>query len=287
MARIVRKKQKIFAGDAVNNGVFGSLQAGVPQTTDDIETIQSLNAYNEGWDSATLTSEELPPLEEFQGLQYMQTSQLAYLFQEGVAEWNIDTTYYEGSMVKVINGVDYAIYHAIAETTGENPTLSTSPWSLLYNTADGIQSLTNLVQDLSNPTNYTYPSTQAIVNALAQIDISGKADLDLSNVNATGKLNSINWFMVDWSTGVIVGNAANYPDYTLTKDSIIVTECAPPNYYSHYNATVPTGQEIQVTCSASQTGYNSTIRYFPKGTIIKYSVSQGTWAIYAYSLNGG
>jgi hypothetical protein len=62
MARLTRKNMKVFAGNATNNGVFGSLQANDPVTTTDVETIQSLSAWGEGWDSATVTSEKLPPL---------------------------------------------------------------------------------------------------------------------------------------------------------------------------------------------------------------------------------
>jgi hypothetical protein len=65
MARLTRKHQKLFAGSATNNGVFGSLQANNPQTSNDLATLQSLPAFEEGWDSAAFSADKLPPLEEF------------------------------------------------------------------------------------------------------------------------------------------------------------------------------------------------------------------------------
>lgn len=167
MARLARKTQKIFAGNASNNGVFGSLQAGVPQLSNDLTTIQSLPAFSEGWNAATVSSESLPPLEEFQALQYLQTNQLAYLFQEGVPEWDSATTYYQGSSVKLTTGSDYAIYRSIDDNNvGENPTDVNSAWELVYSTADGIQSLANLEQTISTSTS-KYPSSNAVNSAIA------------------------------------------------------------------------------------------------------------------------
>ena len=86
MPRLTRKNIKVFAGNATNNGVFGSLQANNPTTTNDIEQLQSLSAWSEGWNAATETSEELPPLEEIQSVSYVTTYQQAYLMQEGLPE---------------------------------------------------------------------------------------------------------------------------------------------------------------------------------------------------------
>ena len=165
MARLQRKNQKVFAGEATNNGVFGSLQAGTKQYSNDVETIQSLDAYNEGWNSATISSEKLPPLEEFQSLQYMMTSQLAYIFQEGVPEWNANTTYYSGSCVKVIDGSNFSLFVSLVDNNTSATTVS-SDWGLVFSTESGVQNLTNLVQNLNNPNTTTYPSTQAVQQAI-------------------------------------------------------------------------------------------------------------------------
>ena len=123
MARLTRATQKVFAGSATNNGVFGSLQAGSGQLSNDVETIQSLPAYEEGWNAATTSSELLPPLEEFQGLQYVNSYQQAYMFQEGIPEWDSETTYYQGSWAKGTNSSgDYVIYESVSNNnTGNQP----------------------------------------------------------------------------------------------------------------------------------------------------------------------
>lgn len=131
MARLDRKHQKVFAGQASDNGVFGSLMAEDPTISNDIEELQSLEAWEKGWNQATMTSADLPPLEEIQGLEYVLSRQQAYIFQEGLAEWNEDTTYYKGSIVKVINGSNFIIYGSLADDNTAAVT-NTSSWKVLY-----------------------------------------------------------------------------------------------------------------------------------------------------------
>ena len=182
MARLTRATQKIFAGSATNNGVFGSLQAGSGQLSNDVETIQSLDAYEEGWNSATISSELLPPLEEFQGVQYANSYQQAYTFQEGIPEWDAGTTYYSGSTCKVISGSDFILYKSLIDNNINNtPSSSPSQWAEIFNTANGVQSLSNLSQTLNNSA-VQYPSCAA-VTALS----SSFANTNLDNVTESGK----------------------------------------------------------------------------------------------------
>lgn len=100
MARIARKLQKIFASSATNNGQFGSAQSGTKVLSQDLDVLQALAAFLTGWNDATIGSKRFPTLEEFQALNYINTSQLAYLFQEGISEFQIGTTYFTNSIVK-------------------------------------------------------------------------------------------------------------------------------------------------------------------------------------------
>ena len=63
MAKLARVKGKVFAGSAPLNeiGQFGSALAGTPTNTQDVATIQALSAYDEGWNSAVITSRNYPP----------------------------------------------------------------------------------------------------------------------------------------------------------------------------------------------------------------------------------
>lgn len=138
MAKLARKGQKIFARTATNNGVFGSLQAGNKQTSQDVETLQSLDAYSEGWNSATISSEQLPPLEEFQSLNYVNTYQLAYMFQEGIPEWDSNSYYHQGSIVKVTTDNTFVLYNSLTDNnTGNNPATDRTNWAV-YLTSDAL-----------------------------------------------------------------------------------------------------------------------------------------------------
>jgi hypothetical protein len=77
---------------------------GTPVYNDDIETLQS-EAYTEGWQVA-VAANEAPFMEEMNGVQYGFSKQLAYLFQQGIAEWDAGTTYYLNSFCQV-GGVIY------------------------------------------------------------------------------------------------------------------------------------------------------------------------------------
>lgn len=136
MARLTRKNIKVFAGSATDNGIFGSLQANNPVQTNDVEQIQSLSAWEEGWNSATMTSEELPPLEEFQSIQYVVTYEQAYLMQEGLPEWASTVTFYKGSLTKEITSTGFRIYCSLADNNLNNPLTDTASWKKVMDSDD-------------------------------------------------------------------------------------------------------------------------------------------------------
>lgn len=187
MARLTRATQKIFAGNATNNGVFGSLQAGSGQLSNDVETIQSLPAYEQGWNAATISSELLPPLEEFQGVQYANSYQLAYIFQEGVPEWDAETTYYKGSVVKVVSGNVLKLYHSIVDDNIGNDVSDGSSWFLDIDTSQPFQLITNLSQTIDSSTT-KYPSNNAVQTAINAIDVNADIKSFISTVYPIGSL---------------------------------------------------------------------------------------------------
>lgn len=131
MARIPRKNQKIFAGSASNNGVFGSGQDNTKITSTDLDVLQSKAAFLTGWNSATISARQFPPLEEFQSLMYIATTQLGYLFQEGISEWNASTTYYQKSIVKQTG--TYQLYGSLSDNNTGNALTDTVNWVPLIN----------------------------------------------------------------------------------------------------------------------------------------------------------
>lgn len=131
MAKIQRQTQKIFAGNAPADdiAVFGSFKTGTPVYTDNIEVLQSA-AYESGWSSA-IVANEAPFMEELNGIQYGFSQQIAYNLQEGIAEYDPNTTYYKGSIVKALNSEEIPVlyYSLIDENVGN--ALDSENWAVL------------------------------------------------------------------------------------------------------------------------------------------------------------
>lgn len=132
MAKITRKNQLIFGSSASSGDIrqFASLAEGSPLTTTDVETIQALTRYLQGWRQA-LTGDDVPALEDFNALHYIQTYQLAYLLQSGMAEWNTDAIYYIGSFCQE-SGI---IYKSLTDdNTGNQPSTDDGTnWQVFIN----------------------------------------------------------------------------------------------------------------------------------------------------------
>lgn len=127
MAKLARVKGKVFAGSAQLSdiGQFGSALAGTPTNTQDVATIQALSAYDEGWNSAVITSRNYPPIEEVNGVLKTISYQTCYMLQEGIPEYDIGTEYSNTSIVKSVNGTRLDFYislqnnnigHALSDT---------------------------------------------------------------------------------------------------------------------------------------------------------------------------
>jgi hypothetical protein len=131
--KITRAYQPIFAKDAPLGllGVeqFGSFASGPPNYTKDPATIMALTNWWNGI-AAALVGGANPNIEDLNGLFLAVTSQIGYMFQQGMAEWDTDTTYFIGSMAKV-NGV---IYVSLADdNVGNDPTLTPASWKVFFN----------------------------------------------------------------------------------------------------------------------------------------------------------
>ena len=131
MPKIQRKTQKIFAGSADGDqlAVFATMKTGTPQYSNDIETLQSAT-YEQGWKDAIL-NDKAPYLEEMNGVQYGLSSQIAYLLQQGLAcEYDVNTTYYKGSIVAVINNTDVTFYKSLTDNNLGNAVTDGANWVL-------------------------------------------------------------------------------------------------------------------------------------------------------------
>lgn len=161
-----RKYQKIFAKNAQSTdlGVVGSKMAGNEQYSTDIETLQGLSNWETGLRSQVSNS-NAPYLQDQNSILYVITSQLAYLFQSGIAEWNSQTEYFANRSVVLRSG---KIYVAVANNTNVEPevTASWDSYWLCINYWGGIQgdiyNQTDLWQILSKGLSYSNTVSTAI-----------------------------------------------------------------------------------------------------------------------------
>lgn len=103
MTKYTRLTGKVFGSSATatgNNpeiGQFGSALAGTYNGTTDVSTIQSLPAWQKGFIGCVTPNTQFPPLPEMTGFGKVLSQQICYLLQQGVAEWDSGTTYYENN----------------------------------------------------------------------------------------------------------------------------------------------------------------------------------------------
>jgi hypothetical protein len=102
MAKLSRYFLTIFGASGPTDDFekFGSARAGAPIKTKDIPTIQQLAAWATGLKAGIITDNRAPFLESMNAILYLVSFMQAYMFQEGLPEWDSQTTYYTGSIVK-------------------------------------------------------------------------------------------------------------------------------------------------------------------------------------------
>lgn len=136
MPEITRKHQKIFGSGLTPTGnvaVWGSLAAGSPAYSDDPDTIQSLPAFDDGFNGAVVGNRS-PAMEDLNGLMYLITRQVAYTLQSGIPEWSADTNYFTNNFCRV----GLVIYVSQSDDNlGNDPTTDSNNWQPLFNKATG------------------------------------------------------------------------------------------------------------------------------------------------------
>lgn len=108
MSLKARILQKIFgtAGPTAEFGKIGSKAAALPIKTKDLALMQTLPEYDQGL-AATVSDQgtsQLPFLEDLNSLFFLITSQIAYLMQAGISEWDAETEYYQGISAVLFEG---------------------------------------------------------------------------------------------------------------------------------------------------------------------------------------
>ncbi len=102
MAKIPRKFIKLFgsSGPTDDFAQFGSRAAAAPAFSKDLDTIQSLTAWGSGIKAALLSGIRAMFAEDLNSVLYVLSHGIVNLYQDGIPEWNTDTIYYQGSVVR-------------------------------------------------------------------------------------------------------------------------------------------------------------------------------------------
>lgn len=135
MARLPRVLQKIFGGAlAANPNVaqIGSLAAMAPQYTLDLNVMQALSNFEQGF-NGLLVGNESPAKQDMTALLLLVTKQIKYILQQGMPEWIATETYYTDQFVSV-NGV---IYLSKTDNNINNLVTDTNNWKTLASTLVG------------------------------------------------------------------------------------------------------------------------------------------------------
>ena len=137
MPKITRITHTIFGGgaSAAVDGIaqFGSKQAGSPNYSVNIATIQSLAAWLQGWAGA-VTNGKVLPLEELNAAFLEPSYQIGYMLEMGIPEYDAGTTYFKNSICQYTG----LIYQSIADNnTGNTPTTSSTTWMQMTNSLWG------------------------------------------------------------------------------------------------------------------------------------------------------
>lgn len=130
MSKLERKNHKVFGINATETkvGQFGSANATTKITTKDVEKIQALDAWEQGWEAGAVGNNRYPTQQERTGVDYEHSYQIGYMLQEGVPEWNKDTTYNKGSIVKTYNGTTLQNYVSLVDDNLNNAVTDTAKW---------------------------------------------------------------------------------------------------------------------------------------------------------------
>lgn len=154
MPKITRATQHIFGSNAPGTQItaFGTAKTANPVYTTDPAQLQTA-ASALGWDAA-IESDKAPFEEDTNGLCYLMTRQLAYLYQQGIPEWDAGTTYYQNSQCSVVQDGILVIKRSLTDNNiGNNPTTDNVNWAdyfsqrVIHTIGDPIITLNPVLED--------------------------------------------------------------------------------------------------------------------------------------------
>ena len=185
MARIERETQKVFGGNAPLNQIttFGSIKEGNPVYSSDVGDLQT-EAFETGW-TAAVEDDYAPYRQDRNAVDKVTTSQLAYQFQEGVAEWDVGTTYYKGSIVKINTSTGFNLYNSLTDdNVGNNPKSSTENWQLWTDNSFPYSRITNCITYIPQDIKLELNNGTLTLKAGSKVYVpNGAGVFDVININ--------------------------------------------------------------------------------------------------------
>lgn len=130
MAKLPRVTNRRFGSDIEidNIGQFGSAAAGEKTNTKDVAEIQALEAWKRGWTRATMSSNKYPTMQERNGVDYVHAYQIDYLLKEGVPEYDSQTEYSKGAIVKKRGDNNVVLYESLLDDNIGQDLDSSTAW---------------------------------------------------------------------------------------------------------------------------------------------------------------
>lgn len=279
MARLTRVALTLFgsSGASANFGQFGSQAASSPVTTKDVALIQALAAWVQGWQDAVALN-QAPYLEDMNGAMYVFCYELAYLMQEGVAEWNTSTTYYTGSVVKNLGNSGYTEFYIslVNNNTGNAlPTRTTDAnWQFLYaRSTSGLiigSGIVGVVDASNAPTGDVGEAIRTFVPSASSVSSPGSGQyFDVGSIALTAGdwdvsglvLFTANGGTVTVAAGGIWNNAGNVNTNQLPGDNYGSTP--PPTSAYDTSVAIPS---LRVSISSPDTYYLKAFMSFSVAT---------------------
>lgn len=154
MPKITRATQQIFGSNAPSTQItaFGTAMTANPIYTTDPAELQT-NASLTGW-AAAIEADKAPFEEDTNGLFYLITRQLAYLFQQAPVEWDAGTEYYQNSLCTVVQDGILVIKRSLTDNNiGNNPVGDNVNWAdyfsqrVIHTIGDPIITLNPVLED--------------------------------------------------------------------------------------------------------------------------------------------
>jgi len=197
-----RINQLIFGdtGGTTEFGQIGSESAGSPATTKNLDTIQALSQYAGGLYDITNSGAEPPRIEDFNSLFLLITTQLRYVLQNGMPEWNAAAQYFALVSFVQVNGV---LYQALTGTDG-TPNVNHNPVGDATNWQFADQALREM----------SFRCTYLGLPAFDPTDLYTGIKLAISTSHKAGEIveSAVNEAPVAWSAAQSSAHTA-YPEY--------------------------------------------------------------------------